>query len=132
MARGLPLDFGTLLDREGRESAWEGQGAVWQWGLEVRSFRGGAGTGQALRLDFRKSGPADWCALAALALRPHPALEAAAGLAAAPFRASLGLRLSWAGTEFHQAWRHHRFLGPGWLASLGFGRDPKTGDSPGD
>ena len=125
------------LRRQGRESAWEGEGAVWQWGLEARTFRGGRGTrggggiGQTLRLDFRKAGPADWSALAALALRPHPALEAAAGLAAAPFRASLGLRLSWSGTEFHQAWRHHRYLGAGWLASLGFGRDPENGGAPG-
>jgi len=124
MARGLPLGPGKLLDRGGLEAGWAGQGTVWQWGLEARTSRGGGAPGQALRLDFRKAGPADWSALAALSLRPHPALEAAVGLAAAPFRASLGVRLSWAGTDYHQAWRHHRYLGAGWLASLGFARGP--------
>lgn len=133
MARGLPLGPDPARASGGWRRGWADRGAVWQWGLEARPApdgsrpraggRGGRGPGgQALRLDFRKSGPAEWSALAALALRPHPALEATAGLATAPFRASLGASLSWGGADFHQAWRHHRYLGAGWLASLGLHR----------
>ena len=93
MARGLPLGSSARVWDSGWESGWEDEGAIWQWGLEARSFRGGGGgPRQALRLDFRKAGPAEWSALAALSFRPHPSLEATAGMASAPFRASLGLQ----------------------------------------
>jgi hypothetical protein len=116
--RGLPL----------RRAPWDPsreQERVWQWGVEAAS--GGTGNPggravQVLRFDMRKTGHADWRALASLAVRPHPALEASAGLASAPFQFSLGARLAWGGMEYHQAFRRHRDLGGGWLASLAFVR----------
>jgi hypothetical protein len=114
--RGLPL--GRSHPGAARE-----QERIWQWGLEAAAGAPGRPEGRAvqiLRFDMRKTGHADWRALASLALRPHPALEASAGLASAPFQLSLGVRLAWGGLEFHQAFRRHRDLGAGWLSSLGF------------
>jgi hypothetical protein len=112
-AAGLPLDGGAArIDR------------ILQWGLEADSRDPDQAAGaspsalQVLRLDFRKTGNTPWRVLASLAVRPHPAVEFTGGLANPPFQASLGVRLSWRGAEWHQALRYHRYLGRTWLSGL--------------
>lgn len=118
MARGMPLGRG--MDRD-----WEDQGLLWQAGLEARSGgRESGGPVQVLRFDLRKTGASAFRSLASYGVSPHPAVEATAALSSAPFRFSLGLKAAWGGFAFHQAWRHHRWLGGEALPSLGYTRPP--------
>lgn len=115
-ARALPL----------ARSPWDARAdmaRVLQAGVEARAGGEGGRPEQALRFDFRRSGAADWRALAALSIRPHRAAEAVCGIATAPFEFSLGLRLAWSEWALHQAFRHHRDLGATWLTSLGWTRE---------
>ncbi|MEO7424882.1 MAG: hypothetical protein ABI036_06830, partial [Fibrobacteria bacterium] len=84
------------------------------------SGTGRSGTGQILRLDFRKTGPTAWRTLASLSFSPHPGMEFTGGFAGPPFQAALGLRFSWAGWECREALRYHRYLGRTWLSGIGF------------
>ena len=77
---------------------------------------------QILRLDFRRTGDAPWRALASLSLRPHPAVEATAGLSVPPFQASFGCRFAWGGARVSQAVRYHRYLGRTWLSGIAYSR----------
>lgn len=126
MAREIPLGRGLAGD-------WEDQGMSWQWGMEAGSGPAapgrarkaqGSGMGQTLRFDLRKTGAAPWRTLAAWSLRPHPSVEATAGLSSAPFQFSLGLRAAWAGWSFHHALRHHRHLGASRLSTLAWSTGP--------
>ena len=115
-----------------RKSAYvkgESQDRILQCGLEaesgVASSQGGTGTTQVLRFDLRRTGDTDWRALASLSVRPHPSFEVTSGLSSAPFQFSLGIRLSFSGLEFHQAFRQHRDLGPTWLSSLAYSGGPR-------
>jgi hypothetical protein len=124
MARNLPL--GARLSDMGGD--WEDRGLVWQAGLEACSADpGSGGMRQSLRFDLRKTGGSAWRSLAALGIRPHPAVEAIASLSSDPFQFSLGLRASWAGWSFHQAFRHHRWLGGTGLSTLAFAGPPSAG-----
>lgn len=133
---GLPLDTdgGGRMDR------------ILHWGLEAVSrdpdppsgSRAGysgsqanhPGPFQALRLDFRKTGDTPWRVLASLSLSPHPAVELTGGLANPPFQASLGIRFAWQGLEWHQAIRHHRYLGRTWLSGIAYSHSPGTEGNP--
>lgn len=115
-AAGLPLHPAATLP-----------GRVMQFGLEADSRApssgGNAGeSGQALRLDFRKSGDGAWKVLASLTANPHPGVEASVGVAARPFRMAAGLALSWRGFRVRQAIRYHRYLGRTWISGLGYER----------
>ncbi len=77
---------------------------------------------QILRLDFRRTGETPWRVLASLSLRPHPVIEATAGLAVPPFQASLGCRIAWGGAQLSQSLRYHRYLGRTWLSGIAYNR----------
>lgn len=100
---------------------------ILQFGFEARCrARGEEKVGQALRLDFRKTGGSIWRALASLSIRPHPACEFTGGLASQPFQASAGCALAWRGFRVRQALRYHRYLGRTWLS----GADWESGKVP--
>ena len=98
---------------------------VLQWGLEADSRdpgEAGPGFRQVLRLDFRKSGSSPWRSLVSLSLIPLAGAELIGGFSGPPFQASLGARISWAGWDWRQALRYHRYLGRTWLSGLAYSR----------
>ena len=109
-AAGLPVRAGDpRMDR------------ILQAGLEAANGDPGNAS-QILRLDFRRTGESPWRALASLSLRPHPAVEATAGLSVPPFQASFGCRFAWGGARVSQAVRYHRYLGRTWLSGIAYSR----------
>lgn len=120
-AAGLP--FHPTADLPGR---------IMQFGFEADSRAPGSAAngealGQALRLDFRKSGDGGWKALASLSAVPHPGLEASVGVAARPFQIAAGVALAWRGFRIRQAIRYHRYLGRTWMSGLGYERAADAG-----